>query len=299
MSVGLWASGEWREQAVAWIDERLAAAGLERTGPAEQPRVRPWATLLTAPTSGGKVWFKAGGRRTAFEAGLYELLARVVPERVLRPIATDAGRGWMLLPDGGPPVGTREGLAEALGPYGRLQRALAPHVDEMVALGVADMRPAAMPARFEEALELTRAQRVAQMRCAVAEWAERLAASPVPASIDHNDLHPYNVIAGARFYDWGDAVLAHPFASMLVPLDLLGGDTAARDAYLAQFGDLAPHAELLQTLEAATRLAVIARALVWERALSSAREQGEVVSEAWEGAAAATLESLLGEEAQD
>ena len=76
MSVGLWSSAAWREQAVAWMDRRLAAAGIERTGGAEQPRARPWATVLRAPTSAGDVWMKAAGTATAFEAGLYELLAR-------------------------------------------------------------------------------------------------------------------------------------------------------------------------------------------------------------------------------
>ena len=63
----------------AWADERLAAAGLARTGDVEQPRVRPWATVLRMPTSGGTVWLKATGPEVAFEVGLYELLVRVAP----------------------------------------------------------------------------------------------------------------------------------------------------------------------------------------------------------------------------
>ena len=82
------------------------------------------------------------------------------------------------------------------------------------------MRPEAMPARFEEALDAARASapagggdegalaRVEAMRDDVARWCERLAASPVPASLDHNDLHGRNVLGSGpyRFYDWGDAV---------------------------------------------------------------------------------------------
>jgi len=44
-------------------------------------------------------------------------------------------------------------MATALPQYGQLQRDLAPHSDRLLALGVADMRPAVMPRRFEEALE--------------------------------------------------------------------------------------------------------------------------------------------------
>jgi hypothetical protein len=303
MSVRLWSSERWREQAVGWIDRRLADAGLERTGAVEQVRVRPWATVLRAPTAGGAVWMKAAGAATAFEAGLYELLAREAPGDVLAPLAVDAPRGWMLLPDGGPPPD--ELPAGALGQYGRLQRALAPHADALPALGVPDMRPELMPARFDEALEAARASApsappagapspsaagpagtlaaVEALRDDVARWCERLAASPVPASLDHNDLHQQNVLGSGpyRFYDWGDAVVAHAFAALLVPCQVLDGARLdrAREAYLEAFADLAPPGVLAADLEVALRVARIARTLTWERALRSAREQEEPVSE--------------------
>ncbi len=116
----------------------------------------------------------------------------------------------------------------------------------------------------------------------VAGWCERLAEMPGFATLDHNDLHPWNVFvagddftASAKFYDWGDSVVAHCFASMLVPLGFAqgaGGDAGlarVRDAYLEPFGDLAPHAELVETLELACRAGKVARALTWDRALSS------------------------------
>jgi hypothetical protein len=94
---GEWTWPGWIAEATAWIDERLSAAGLQRTGPVEQPRVRPWAT-------------------------------------VLMPLGVDAGRGWVLLPDGGPPLGElldgealRAALCDAMAQYAQLQRALVPH----------------------------------------------------------------------------------------------------------------------------------------------------------------------------
>jgi Phosphotransferase enzyme family len=310
MSVRLWTSEAWRDQAVGWIDRRLADARLERTGAVEQPRVRPWATVLRAPTTGGVVWMKAAGPATAFEAGLYELLAREVPEQVLAPLAIDAPRGWMLLPDGGPPIGERldgdalaAAMADALAQYGRLQRALAPRAGELPPLGVPDMRPEVMPERFAEALDAARASapsrpptgapspsaaspagvlaEVEALSDDVARWCERLAASPVPASLDHNDLHQQNVLGTGpyRFYDWGDAVLAHAFAALLVPAQVLPAPQfeRARDGYLAAFADLAPPTQLADELELACRVARIARTLTWERALRSAREQDEPI----------------------
>jgi hypothetical protein len=281
----VWSSAEWRARAVAWADEWLV-----RTGEVEQPRVRPWATVLRIPTADGPVWLKATGPEVAFEVPLYELLVRVAPARVLAPIVTDPARGWLLLPDGGESLGDRGAdIAPALPVYARLQLDLAPHVEELLALGVADMRPAAMPARFEEALAAIGGDdRLSALRPAVAEWCERLAASPVPASIDHNDLHGHNILAGERFYDWGDAVVAHPFATMLA-LEWVEGDRRRlRDAYLEPFEAFGTHAELVETLELACRVARIARALVWQRAI-----RADPGNEQWRAAPGEWLRSLL------
>jgi hypothetical protein len=96
-----------------------------------------------------------------------------------------------------------------------------------------------------------------------------------------NDLHPWNVLgdgAGdARFYDWGDCVVAHPFAAMLVPLGFLQhvlgvsvddpDVVRARHAYLRVFAGTAPGEDLATTLEVACRVTKVARVLTWDRAL--------------------------------
>jgi hypothetical protein len=303
--IEIWSSAAWRELAVTWLDAQLAHEGIQRTGDVEQPHLRPWATALKAPTTHGPIWLKAAGPGTAFEVGLYGLLHRAAPECVLAPIASAPARGWIVLPDGGQPLGERvtgddlvDALVTVLAHYGRLQRELAPQVGEMLALGLGDMRPASMPSRFDEALiaagryverrgdaadRATYAQ-LGALRDTFAGWCERLADAPVPASLDHNDLHPWNIlvargdtVANAHFYDWGDSVVAHPFASLLLPLGWvqrqLGFGRGApevlrvRDAYLDVFSDLAPHAELVEALELACHVGKAARALTWERAL--------------------------------
>jgi hypothetical protein len=288
-----WSSQAWRAQAVAWLDERLAEAGMRRTGPVEHLHVRPWATAMRAPTTDGYVWMKAAGPATGYEVALYELLQRVAPGHVLRPIATDTERAWMVLEDGGPVLtdllegeALVDAMAAAFGRYAELQRLVAPHADELVPLGATDMRPAVLPERFEQALGLIGDRddraRLEALRPDVARWCAELAEAPGGASIDHNDLHPDNVFAGPppRAYDWGDSVVAHPFATMLVGLDFMrkhvlktgeddGRVLRLRDAYLDGFADLAPHAELVRTLALARRLALIAHALTWDRVLAA------------------------------
>ncbi|MQA81473.1 MAG: phosphotransferase [Streptosporangiales bacterium] len=326
-----WSSPEWRDDAVSWLDEQLAAAGIHRRGDVEQPHLRPWATVLRAPTSAGPVWLKAVGPGTAFEVGLYEVLARIAPDRVLTPIASDSERGWILLPDGGQPIGERlagtdltKALVEALAQYGDLQRNLTLHVDELLTLGVADMRPAIMSQRFDEAMEAAGAiidsrgenagghathRRVTAMRTTFATWCQQLGESRVPASLDHNDLHPWNILgdgAGtAAFYDWGDSVVAHPFAAMLVPLGFVQrlldvnlddpGFLSARDTYLQGFAHSAGDEDLAATLELACRVAKVARALTWNRALQAARDDGDEIDDGWVTAPLESVASLLDE----
>lgn len=224
----LWSSPAWQASAVEWIDDRLALAGIRRTGDVEQPHVRAWATALRIPTDHGPYWLKACGPGTAFEVRLYGVLTELAPAYVLPPVAADPSRGAILLPDGGRLLGDQlsgPALGRALGAamvrYGSLQRA----------------RP--------------RVQR----------WCAQLTGSALPASLDHNDLHPRNIFwadGSVRFFDWGDAVVAHPFAAMLVPLGLVrqllgepaGGPQFAgiRDGYLDPFRALAPGEDLPATL---------------------------------------------------
>jgi hypothetical protein len=301
-----WASPGWRAEVAAWVDEHLPSRGLTRTGDLEEVQLRPWGVVLRASTTGGTVFMKAGAPTTSFEAGLYELLVRVAPDHVVHPIALDVDAGWLLLPDGGPVLGEQLGdevlldrLLVVLPQYAQLQVDLADHVEDLLALGVADMRPARMLARFDEAVagaqgyadvhgspeQRAALERVVGLRATFGRWCARLDAAVGAPSLDHNDLHGGNVFATglaeggtARFVDWGDAVVAHPFASALVvrsvvrwTLDVHAETPQERrllDAYLEPFTDLATRAELGDAVEVACEVGKIARSLVWARAVA-------------------------------
>jgi hypothetical protein len=272
------------DAALAW-----ATVHVRPTGP-PTARERPWSTVLRLPTADGPVWLKVTTPTARAEVRLYRVLAERAPRAVLVPLARDDGRGWVLLPDGGPtlrdgaPERVAAGVAAAMPVYAALQRAVAPAHAEVLDAGLPDASPTALSARFAEALAVTGLDDdVPRRRALVAEWAARLGEAPGAdlVSVDHQDLHPGNVLArGPRFYDWGDAVLAHPFASLLVALGGLartlgvGPDDAvvraARDAYLDGFADLAGHDELVRTADLACRAAVVARALTWHRAVGAA-----------------------------
>jgi len=46
-----WASAEWRQDVTSWVDRQLASSDRSRTGDLEVERLRPWGTVLRAPTT--------------------------------------------------------------------------------------------------------------------------------------------------------------------------------------------------------------------------------------------------------
>jgi hypothetical protein len=105
------------------------------------------------------------------------------------------------------------------------------------------------------------------------ELCERLAASGIPDTIQHDDLHDGQVFVqdgAVRVFDWGDAVVSHPFLSMSVALegviawgldDVQGSEELApyRAAYLGPFERFASRPELEGALDAALRLGWVSR----------------------------------------
>ena len=166
------------------------------------------------------------------------------------------------------------------------------HADDLLALGLADLRPASVPGQFERLLAdpgieravdapdgISRAQRAALRGLApqLREWCAELGQLAIPASLDHADVHPGNIFAAAGTpFDWGDASVGHPFSSLLIALR-----TAAEQAGLppgsppqaglapsylgpwleAGYGPAAVH----RSVELALRIAPLARVLTWGR----------------------------------
>lgn len=298
-----WTDPHWRDTALAWVGDRLGRHGRRVVGPVE-PRVRPWSLVWRVPTDAGNAWFKANNPGTRHEPALLDTLARLAPGRVLDPIAVDADRGWSLLPDGGPSLrdalGGDRGLLvrweRVLPEYADLQRTVAPRAGELLALGVPDHRPEVLPELFEallddeeslllgaeDGLDAGAYERLRAHRTEFAEHCRRLADSGVAPSVQHDDLHDGNVFVGDdghRFFDWGDASVAHPFGTLLVTLnsvahafDLPAGDPTLarlRDAYLEPWSDRHDRATLREAARLAVRVTRVSRSLSWRRALAT------------------------------
>lgn len=295
-----WTGVAWRSEALGWVDDQLHRLGRPRAGEVAQPHVRPWSTVLTVPTATGPVWFKAAGPGTAYEARLLVELAAWGTRMILEPLAVEADRGWLLFPDGGTRLRDRlqgaAGVADwqrVLPSYAEVQRALAHRAEALVALGVPDLRPVALPGLFarlveEPVADLAEPDR-ARLRALLSDysgWCAELASSGIAPSLQHDDLHDGNVfsgpagdgvVGGDRIFDWGDAVVAHPFGTLLATLRSIASRDAAlgraellrlRDAYLEPWTAEQSRDVLNETVQTALRVGAVGRAFAWERALS-------------------------------
>ena len=244
------------------------------------------------------MWLKAAAPGTAFEAALYELLARSCPIGCCtRSRPTRAGldrasrrRSAARRAPRAPSWSRRSSTPSSR--TGELQRELAPTSDELLALGVPDMRPAAMPERFDEALAATAGTRTtpsrrrrrwpwAHHRRGASSWRRRgcrrasttTTSTPGTSSATGDDVEVLRLGRQRR---------RPPVRRRARAARLRAGRSTrpsrtpfrrARDAYLEVFADLRRDEDLVETLELACRVAKIARALTWDRAIQAARSR--------------------------
>jgi hypothetical protein len=221
----------------------------------------------------------------------------VAPRRTAEVLAYDRERAWILTRDAGTRL--REAAAgldqlghwERLLPrYAELQCELAPRAEELVALGVTDLRLPELPPLLESAstetalLErddedgMTPEERngLDVLLPGFRRLCARLDGLGIPPSLQHDDLHDGNVFLrdGEHvFFDWGDACVSHPFHTLVVTLRALayrlgleggGGEILRlRDAYLEPWTTVLPRDELVVAADMARRTGTVQRALAW------------------------------------
>lgn len=301
-----WADPARRSEILTWATASLEAAGHRVVGAVEQPHIRPWSTVFRIPTDAGPFWCKATGPGPPHEAALLQRFATWGTGHVLLPLAVDAGRGWMLLPDGGPRLRDLapdergdhdlDAWVRLMPVYAELQRSVEGRADALVAAGVPDERPARLTAVLDglvasdpiwarldpdDVVPGRRARDVlVRRRADVAALSATLASSGISPTIEHGDLHGGNILAGVegiRFFDWGDATLAHPFGTLTTTLRSVGYRTGldpygaelarVRDAYTEAWTDVLPRSGLAEVASLAMDLAQIGKSSAWSRAM--------------------------------
>jgi len=294
-----WTSDAFHEEVRRWVSDALRAEGTVLTGEWWQPHVRPWSSAIRLGTSGRPVWFKVNGPGTRHEPALLRLLQELVPGLAPEVLAVDTARGWSLSCDAGRmlrqvavPIEQWDAWERVLPWYAEAQLALAEHGAAVRTAGVREVSPETLPelarALVDElghgqpgGLDSDQVDRLREVLPRLDAWCTELAASPIPSSLQHDDLHSGNVCVtgpAMRIIDWGDASWGCPLATMLTTLRSvahhagLPEDAAqvrrVRDAYLEPFTSYGVPADLVRWTELAGRAGCVTKALAWRAAMS-------------------------------
>jgi len=316
-----WHNPDWQAQAHEWIRAEAKRNSIQLTGDIEQNHAYAWSTVMRVLSNEGTLFFKATAPETIYEIALTEKMAGWFPDRMPELVAIDTARGWMLMRDGGEQLRASIRPTQDIKPwepvitqYAELQIGLAEHVDEILALGIPDHRPSALPALYtqlladtaslmidqEKGLTSTEFQQLQKLTLRFEQICKDLSAFGIPDSLNHGDFHDGNVLLKngplknrrVTFFDWGDASVTHPFVSLRtffvsIEIALKLDDYAFTpemsqllDRYLEAWQVYGSQEALKSAYRLSKSVASISKALAWHQTIE--RLDGELRKEyAW------------------
>jgi hypothetical protein len=213
-----WAQPGGPARDLAWADAALAARGFTRTGPATQILSWHLSSVWRLPVAGGAMWLKAVPGFMAPEGRVLAALAggpvpRLVAADDHRALTAEVGGDDQYLAE--PPR-----MREMIDLLVTLQATWIGRTAELLAIGVADWRPAALVAAIAAVIERTAPELAAADRGTLAGLVRgldaRLAAATacgVPDSLVHGDFHPGNLRGTdttLAVLDWADCGVGSP-----------------------------------------------------------------------------------------
>jgi hypothetical protein len=173
----------------------------------------PWSAVWRRDDG---LWLKKPKGAWRFEVPLTVALSARWPDRV--PEVVEHGEDWFVMRDAGTLISEEDPLwLDAVRRYAELQQGEVVHVDEHLAAGVPDLRLARLPELLAEIEE----PRLRAFAPRFAELCAELASRGIPETIQHDDLHQYNVYVDdgrTRVLDWGDSCVSHPYFSLVATL---------------------------------------------------------------------------------
>ncbi len=297
-----WHSAAWFDGALERIHARLDALGMPAIAPARQLRAWGLSCAMRVATAGGDVYFKAAPPFMAHEGRVMRAVAERYPALLPPPLAVDAQRGWLLMPDYGDAMLHKStDIARwetALRLFARMQVEQAAHTQDWLAIGCPDrglgrmvdlidpliMSSAQLLAAKPYGLTADEIDRLRALPMRLKLMCARLAQYALPQTLVHGDLGGNILMNGGGyvFFDWTDACISHPFFDMAtisgayfdesaLKLDA-SVDNRLRDAYLEAWAAHEPTERLIEAFDAAKPLGALHQAMTYMWILTNIAE---------------------------
>ena len=221
---------------LAWALEWLEARGEEPAAPAAPFTDRPWAAVYRVDCRRAPFYLKIPRPAFAVEASLQAMLAHDPAVPVVGVLARHPGSGAFLMGDAGEPLrstfpvdGDLAPLAAMMPQYAGLQVSAASMVPRLLGMGLPDWRPSRLADAFagmlatlgdgETGLAADELARLPGTLGFLRDTCARLdLAGGLPPTLDHGDFGDGNIFVSggvALVADWGEAVVGHPFLSVV------------------------------------------------------------------------------------
>jgi hypothetical protein len=263
-----WAEPGGPAASLAWAHGALEATG---NGSFRALQQRAWnlSSLwrLEGPTAlGPSFWLKQVPPFLAHEARVLGWLNKAVPAAAPSLVAAgEQGRSLLAHVPGEDlyeaPLARRQQILARLH---EVQRVAAQAVEELVALGVPDLRGSQLAHDTEQKLTawLPDYPGLSEILQRLAQKLELLEQSGLPATLVHADNHPGNARGsahGVTLLDWGEAFVGHPVTDLLGLLQGLSASDARvlKEQWCTSWKTLAPGSQPELALEAASFIAAV------------------------------------------
>lgn len=210
-----WAKPGGPAASLAWADRELAARGwtvLRRT------QVRAWhlSSFWRLETDHGRVWLKEVPWFCAYEGAVLRWLGRPTTPVVL---ATSGGRTLMAdIPGTDRYEADTEERGRMLAELLDIQTAALDRIDELLALGVRDLRAEAFTAAAVLLASEIDVPGFDEMVADLPKLFAAIAECGVPDTLVHGDFHPGNVRSDGTsmvIIDWGECVIGNPALDLI------------------------------------------------------------------------------------
>jgi len=293
-----WAKPGGVAATIAWADERLAAAGRPRAGPAVQEKSWNLSSILRLPVEGGELWCKQVPPFQAHEGAAIAFVGAEDRSLVPSLVARDPERGAILMeevPGEDQWEADEATLLRIVERWVEIQHRTAGRLDELLDAGAPDWRSErfaqdvhALVERDDVRSTIERDE-LAGLDRLVASFPERLEELDrcgMPPTIVHGDFHPGNwradAAGGLVLLDWGDAGIGHPLLDATAFLQRIEEPVRGRvlEAWIAAWHQALPGADPARAARLLPPLAALRQALIYRTFLDGIESSEQIYHEA-------------------